>query len=168
MQNANQNKFTKFDASKYKVGIVVAQFNSDITAELLQSAQKMLASYGVPAKSVQVYDVAGVVEEPLVLQTLAKTKKYDCLIALGAVVKGETRHFDYVCKIVSEGVLRVTLDYSLPIGFGILTVENMEQAKARYDVGGSAAEAALQASKTIKEIKRRASKDGARAAPSSR
>ncbi|HLD61089.1 MAG TPA: 6,7-dimethyl-8-ribityllumazine synthase [Patescibacteria group bacterium] len=150
MHEAIRGKFEIFDASAYRVGIVVAQFNADITEELLKSAQEMLATYRVQEKNVTIARVAGCVEIPVVLKAMAESKKFDCLVALGTVVRGDTPHFDYVCKIVSEGVLRVMMDYGMPVGFGVLTLENMEQAKARFGVGGGAVEAAVQ---TVKEIK---------------
>lgn len=150
MQNAEMGKFKKFDAKNYKVGIVVAQFNSGITSELLASAKTMLKKYGVTKH--KVVHVAGSIEVPVVLQKMAKSKKFTCLVALGAVIRGETAHFDYVCKIVSEGVLRVMLDYNLPVGFGIITVDSEAQARARFGVGGGAVEAALQTARTLQEI----------------
>jgi len=153
MRQSQKIQFKKFNCSKYKVGIVSAQFNTDITSGLLASAKKMLAQYKVLPKNIKVEKVLGSIEIPLVLQQLAKTKQYDCLIAIGAIVKGETPHFDFVAKIVSEGVLRVMLDYSVPIGFGVLTANNIEQAKARIDAGGQAVEAALNSLRVIKNIK---------------
>lgn len=153
MRQSQKAQFKKFNCSKYKVGIVSAQFNTDITSGLLVSAKKMLAQYKVSPKNIRVEKVLGSIEIPLVLQQLAKTKQYDCLIAIGAIVKGETPHFDFVAKIVSEGVLRVMLDYSVPIGFGVLTANNIEQARARTDAGGQAVEAALNSLRVIKNIK---------------
>lgn len=153
MHQAERSQFEKFDASNYKVGIVVALFNSDITMALLNQALEMLKNYKVKADNIYFCKVAGSIEIPLILKTLAETKKYDCLIALGAVIRGETAHFDYVCKIVSEGVLKVMLDYGIPIGFGILTTNTLQQAQARIDAGAAAVEAALQSANIIKEIK---------------
>lgn len=153
MQQAKKARFKKFNCSKYKVGIVCAQFNAHITAGLLASAKKTLSLHKVLSKNIRVEKVAGCIEIPLVLQQLAKTKKYDCLIAVGAVIKGETPHFDYVAKIVAEGVLRVMLDYSIPIGFGVLMVNNFKQAKTRVSAGSQAAAAALNSLQAIKGIK---------------
>jgi len=153
MRQAKKIQFKKFNCSKYKVGIVSAQFNADIIEGLLVSAKKMLSQYKVQPKNIRVEKVAGSIEIPLVLQQLAKTRKYDCLIAIGAIVKGETPHFDFVAKIAAEGVLRVMLDYSLPIGFGVLTANNIEQARARTDAGGQAVEAVLNLLRVIKNIK---------------
>ncbi len=132
-----------FDASKMHVGIVRARFNEEITDALLKNAQTALAEYGVKEKNITVIAVPGSVEIPFALQVLAKTKKYDCLIALGSVIRGETPHFDYVCKMAQEGVLRVSLDFHIPIGFGLITANTPAQATARIDFGRDAALAAL-------------------------
>ncbi len=153
MQKVLKANFKSFDAKKYRVGIVVAQFNRDVTEGLLKSVEKKLAEYRVPKKNITICPVAGSVEMPVVLKAFAETGKYDCLVALGAVIRGDTAHFDYVCKIVSEGILRVMMDYGVPVGFGVLTMENKEQALVRFHVGGEAVEAALQTARTIKGIK---------------
>lgn len=152
MQYANTGEFKTFDASKYSVGIVVAQFNKHITEESLQSALKVLNEYKVPKDKINTLRVAGSAEIPVALQALAESKKYDCLLAIGTVIQGSTPHFDYVCKIVTEGILRVELDYNIPIGFGILTCANEEQAKSRANLGSEHMIAALQLTKSISEI----------------
>ena len=144
--------FKPFNASNYKVGIVVAQFNSEITDQLLASAIKTLKEYEVKPKNVAVYKVAGCVEIPVVLKKLAVSKKYDCLIALGAVIKGETDHYTAVNKIVCDGVLQVMLDHQIAIGFGVLMTANLKQAKARLDAGSSAVTAALQTARILKSM----------------
>lgn len=149
-QEKSRGKFPVFTAADYRVGIVVAQFNSQLTDKLLADARRVLARYRVPSKNITVVRVAGAVEIPLLLQTLAQENRYDCLIALGAIIRGETPHFEYVAKIVSEGVLRIMLDHHLPIGFGVLTIENTAQAKARLGSGGGAAEAALQNARLLR------------------
>lgn len=143
MQIKNHSGVT-IDGRKCKVGIVVSRFNQEITAELLKSAKDACEKSGVAAKSVSIVSVAGAVEIPYALQQLATQKKYNCLVALGCVIRGETPHFDYVCKMVQEGVLRVSLDYDIPIGFGVITTNNIKQAKARPHVGGEATLAALE------------------------
>ncbi len=142
-----QIKSTKqavFDASRFKVGVAVSRFNEEITAGLLESAIATFIEYKVKEKNIKIVSVAGSVEIPFALQKLAKTGKYRCLVALGAVIKGETEHYEYVCKMVQEGVLRVMLDHSIPVGFGILTTANLAQALARTKSGGGAAAAALE------------------------
>lgn len=153
MRQAQRGQFEKFDASSYRAGLVVARFNYDITEALLASARKMLARYKVPEKNIKVLRVVGSVEVPLVLQKLAQTKNYDFLVAIGAVIRGETAHFDYVAKIVSEGVLRVMLDCAIPIGFSVLTTDTRDQAVARVKAGGEAVRAAIHSAKTIKGIR---------------
>lgn len=139
-----QEKQNVFDASRLKVGIVVARFNQGITGEILEQALDALHEYKVKDKNIKIISVPGSVEIPFALQKLAKTKKYDCLVALGAVIKGETDHYLYVCKMAQEGVLRVMLDYEIPVGFGVLTVNNLEQAKVRVEIGAAASAAALE------------------------
>jgi len=139
-----QEKIKTFDAGRFKVGVVVARFNDGITSKLLESALATLKEYKVKEKNIKVISVPGSVEIPYVLAKIAKSKKYDCLIALGAVIKGETDHYTYVCKMIQEGVLKVMLDYTIPIGFGVLTTNNLAQAEARVQFGGGAAVAALE------------------------
>lgn len=152
MQKSARGEFKIFDAADYRVGIVIARFNADITTALLENAREKLAAYGVRPENIIERRVAGSIELPVALQALAQIKQYDCLIAIGAVVRGATPHFDYVCNIASEGILRVMLDYTIPIGFGVLTLERPEQAAERFIVGGWAAEAALQAARGVREI----------------
>ncbi len=135
------------DGRKLKVGIVVSRFNQEITRELLLSAMGVLAKCKVNYKNIRVVEVAGAVEVPYVLNKMAKAKKakkFDCLIALSCIIRGETPHFDYVCKMVQEGALEVMLEEDIPVGFGVLTMNNLKQAKARYHVGGEAALAAIE------------------------
>ena len=153
MKNAQREKFSPFRASDYKVAIVIARFNSGITDALLSSAEDALRLYAVPEKNIRIFKVAGAVEIPVILARLARTKKYDALIALGAVIKGDTPHFDYVAKIVAEGILRVMLDSQRPVGFGILTTNNLKQARERRSAGGEAVIAALHNARLLREIK---------------
>lgn len=132
------------NGSHLKVGIAVARFNQEIGDTLLASAQAELARAGVAPEHITVYSVPGSVELPFTLQKLALSKKYDCLVALGTVIKGETPHFDYVCKMVQEGILRVSLDQYIPIGFGLITANNLAQAQARPHLGAEAVRAAIE------------------------
>lgn len=139
-----QEKPNIFDASRFKVGIVVSRFNEEITEKLLTSALATIREFKVREKNIKVVKVPGSVEIPFVLQKLAKSRKYNCLVALGAVIKGETDHYAYVCKMVQEGVLRVMLDYEIPVGFGVLMTDTQARAEARVENGGGAAVAALE------------------------
>lgn len=143
MQIPNRPTIT-LDGRGIKVAIVVARFNHEITESLLESAMSKLYGCKVEEKDISVIHVPGCAEIPYTLQKMALTKKYDCLVALGCIIKGETPHFDYVCKMVQEGVLRVSLDHSKPVGFGIITANNPAQADARKHFGADAAAAALE------------------------
>lgn len=117
-----------------KVGIVVSTFNEFVTSRLEQGCVDKLLEY-VDSDGIELVQVPGAVELPIVLQRMAKLQKFDVLIALGAVIRGETSHYDYVCGQASQGCQRVMLDYNVPVIFGVLTTENREQALAR--VGGN-------------------------------
>ena len=152
-QQSSNIIFEKFNAEKWKVGIVVAGFNKDITDELLKSAKACCKDYKIPEKNITVHYVAGCVEIPLILKKLAETKRYKTLVALGTIIRGDTAHFEYVAKAVTEGVMRVQLDSGVPVGFGVLTLENKKQAQVRLKSGYGATEAALQSAKIIESIK---------------
>ncbi len=132
------------DGHTLTVGIVTARFNEEITHALHTHAIDRLHECNVEEKNIRSVTVAGAAEIPIALQKLARTKKYDCLIALGCVIRGETPHFEYVCTMVQQGILRVSLDEGIPIGFGIITVHTLEQALARKNLGADAASAALE------------------------
>ena len=110
MQHAKQADFKPFDAHDWKVGIVLAQFNKHITEEQYKSALIMAESYKIPFDNITTIRVAGAIEIPLALQKLAASGKYSALLTLGCIIQGETPHFDYVAKYVTEGILRVQLD----------------------------------------------------------
>lgn len=137
-------KVVSINGKGLTVGIAVTRFNEQVTKKLLEAAVKALEDSGVKKTAIKIIEIPGAVELPYTLQKLAKTKKYDCLVALGCVIRGDTPHFDYVCNMAQEGVLRVTLNYHIPIGFGVLTVNTQKQAEARYHVGAEAALAAIE------------------------
>lgn len=150
MQKATQAEFAPFEAGDWHIGIVVAQFNQEITNSLYESAIARANAYKINPENIKTIRVAGAVEIPLALQDLAESGQYDALLAIGCVINGETPHFEYVCKIVSEGVLRVQLDYHMPIGFGVLTCSTQAQAEARSHLGGDHLDATLQLAKTLR------------------
>ncbi len=152
MQHASQAEFTPFDAAGWRLGIVVAQFNRQITTNLLASAMARAADYKLQPHHITTVAVAGAVEIPLALQRLAVSGNYQALLAIGCVIKGDTPHFDYVCKLVSEGVLRVQLDYSMPVGFGILTCNTVAEAQARQILGGEHLDAVLQLARSLEAL----------------
>lgn len=119
---------------RFPVAIVVSKFNEEITHELKQGALKRLIDCGFTDQDITLVEVPGAVEIPLVAKKLAKKNAYGAIIALGAVIRGETTHYDYVCQQVSDGCQQVALEYEVPVVFGVLTTENEEQAWDR--VGG--------------------------------
>lgn len=117
-----------------KIAIVVSKFNEHITLPLLEGCMSQLNSYEIAITPADVTWVPGAVEIPLIAQRYAASGHYDAVICLGAVIRGETTHYDYVCQQVSYGCQRTALQYDLPVIFGVLTTENDEQAFDR--VGG--------------------------------
>ncbi|MDR3519340.1 MAG: 6,7-dimethyl-8-ribityllumazine synthase [Candidatus Pacebacteria bacterium] len=147
MQIKNKQKKVSaeyLDGTKVKVGIVLTRWNSDITDKLLENALEALKKSKVNSRNIRVAHVSGAVEIPFALHKLAKSREFDFLVALGCVIKGDTPHFDYVCKMAQEGALKVMIEDNIPVGFGVLTVNNLEQTKERIHVGGEAALAALE------------------------
>lgn len=134
-------------AAKMKVGVVMSRFNEEITGKLLAGALEALARAGVPDANVVVAKVPGAWEVPFVLGEMAKRGGFDALVAVGAVIRGETAHFDYVAAGFNDGALRVMLDHGIPVGNGVLTTEDEAQAEARAGGahGNKGAEAALAA-----------------------
>ena len=137
----------KLVAEGMKIGIVCARFNEFITSKLLGGAMDALVRHGVADSDVAW--VPGAFEIPLAAQKMAATGKYDAILCLGAVIKGSTSHYDYVCAEVSKGIATVSLSSGLPVLFGVLTTDNIEQAIERagtkagnkgYDVAVSAIE----------------------------
>lgn len=114
-----------------KVGIVVARFNEFITNKLLGGAVDGLTRHGVADENITTAWVPGAFEIPLIAEKMAKSGKYDAIICLGAVIRGATSHYDYVCNEVSKGVAQVALQAEIPVLFGVVTTENIEQAIER-------------------------------------
>ena len=112
-------------------GIVVARFNEFINSKLLAGATDALQRHGVEAEDIDIAWVPGAYEIPLIAQKMAASKKYDAVICLGTVIRGSTPHFDYVCAEVSKGVAQIGLHTGIPVMFGVLTTETIEQAIER-------------------------------------
>jgi 6,7-dimethyl-8-ribityllumazine synthase len=123
------------EGRELRFGIVVSRFNRSITAPLLAGALEALAAHGVDDANIVVAHVPGAFEIPFATRELARTKRYHALVCLGAVVRGETPHFDYICDEVTRGVGRVVADYGVPAAFGVLTTDTIEQALARAGEG---------------------------------
>ena len=121
----------KLVSQNIKVGIVAARFNEFITSKLLSGAMDGLLRHDVQDADVHVAWVPGAFEIPLVASKMAKSGKYDAVICLGAVIRGSTSHYDYVCNEVSKGIAKVSLESGVPVLFGVLTTENIEQAIER-------------------------------------
>lgn len=130
-----------------RFAVVVSRFNSLVTERLLAGALDAFARHGVPEEAVDVARVPGAFEIPLVAERLASSGAYGAVVALGAVVRGETSHYDHVCQAVTSGVLRASLDTGVPVLFGVLTTDTMEQAldRAGGKAGNKGAEAAVAA-----------------------
>ena len=139
-------------ATGLRLGIVASRFNLEIVDRLLKGARTACREMGLP--KVKVVRVPGTFEIPIVTACLAATGKFDGLVALGCVIRGETAHFEYISREATAGIGRVALDYGIPIGFGLLTVDTDEQALARCGPGPSnkGAEAARAVVETIRAI----------------
>lgn len=159
MFKLGQTYVGKLRGTEVKVGIVVSRFNELITKKLLEGAKESLIQYDVKEENISVVEVPGAYEIPLVAQALAKKEDIDAVITLGAVIRGETPHFDFVSNEVASGVSRIALDYDKPVIFGVLTTDTIEQALARTGVkfgnkGSEAATAAIEMINVLKEIEK--------------
>lgn len=135
------------------VGVVVARFNGELTSELLARALDELERAGVGREAVTVIPVPGAFELPLAAMALAKTRRYSCIVALGAVVRGETPHFEYVASEAASGLQLAGLETGVPVAFGVLTTENEEQARARLDKGAEAVRTALEMADVFSQLR---------------
>jgi len=141
-----------------KVGIVCSRFNEFVVNALLDGAKRGLAKHGVKDKNIEVFWVPGAFEIPVMTRLMALSRKYDALVTLGAVIRGETAHFEYVAGPCAEGIMQVQLETLVPIGFGVLTVESVEQAAERSraddtNKGFEAAEVAIEMVSTMRRWK---------------
>ena len=118
-------------AERLKIGIVAARFNEFIVSKLIGGAEDALKRHGVREDDIELAWVPGAFEIPLIAQKMANSKKYDAVICLGAVIKGATSHYDYVCAEVSKGIATVSLNSNIPVMFGVLTTDSIEQAIER-------------------------------------
>lgn len=121
----------KLVSKDVKIGIIAARFNEFITSKLLGGAVDALKRHDVDEEDIEVAWVPGAFEIPLIASKMAKSKKYDAIICLGAVIRGNTTHYDYVCSEVSKGIAHVSLNSDIPVMFGVITTENIEQAIER-------------------------------------
>ena len=145
----------KFDGRDVRIAIVAGRFNEFITSKLVGGALDVLKRNDVSEENIDIAWVPGAFEIPLIAKKLANTQKYDAIITLGAVIKGSTPHFDYVCSEVSKGVAQISLQSELPVIFGVLTTNNIEEAieRAGTKAGNKGADAAFSAIEMINLIK---------------
>lgn len=143
----------RLNGKKLNIGIVQARFNADITNALAKACKTELLALGVAEKDIDHVTVPGALEVPVALQAMAEKGKYDALIALGCIIRGETYHFELVANESGAGVTRISLDYQLPVANAILTTENLEQAIARQtDKGRDAAQVAVEMANLLESI----------------
>jgi 6,7-dimethyl-8-ribityllumazine synthase len=126
------------------VGVVVSRFNGGVTNQLLRRALEALTDAGVSNEGITVLPVPGAFELPLAAMALAKTRRYACIVALGAIVRGETPHFDYVAAECASGLQLAGIETGVPVAFGVLTVDNVAQAEARIERAADAVRSALE------------------------
>ena len=145
----------KFNGKGIKIGIVAGRFNEFITSKLVGGAVDVLKRNDVNDEDIDIAWVPGAFEIPLITKKMAESKKYDAIITLGAVIKGSTPHFDYVCAEVSKGVAQISLQTALPIMFGVLTTNNIEEAieRAGTKAGNKGSDVAFGALEMIDLIK---------------
>jgi len=144
-------------AQGLKFGVVVARFNEFISSRLLDGAQDALLRHGAKEEDIEMAWTPGSFEIPLIAQKMAESKKYDAVICLGAIIRGGTPHFDYVAAEASKGIAKVSLDTGVPVIFGIITADTLEQAIERAGVkegnmGAKAAVSAIEMANLIKSL----------------
>ena len=153
MQDANKGQAADLDGQELHIGIVRARFNEPVTAQLAQSCVAELRALGVADEHITHLTVPGALEVPLALAALADSERFDALVAVGCIVRGETYHFELVANESGAGVSRVALDHRIPIANAILTVENEAQAWARADEKGrDAARVAVEMARLMEDL----------------
>jgi 6,7-dimethyl-8-ribityllumazine synthase len=139
--------------TRKRVAIVLSRFNGDVTNRLLESAFAELGRVGIDRENVTVMPVPGAFELPLGAMALAKTRRYVAIVALGCVIRGETAHFEYVAGEAASGLQLAALETGVPVAFGVLTTDTLEQAMARTDKGGEAVRTALEMADLFNQIR---------------
>jgi len=153
MQGASKGQGADLDGQDLRIGVVQARFNEPLTTRLVQSCLAELAALGVSGDHVAHVTVPGALEVPIALAAMADSERYDALVAVGCIVRGETYHFELVANESGAGVTRVALDHRIPIANAILTVENEAQAWARADEKGrDAARVAVEMAKLMEDL----------------
>lgn len=153
MFGAEKGSADKLDGKKLSIGIVQSRFNESVTNALAEACKQELAALGVEEKNITHLLVPGALEIPCALQALAESEKYDALVALGCIIRGETYHFELVANESGSAVTRLALDYQLPIANAILTTENLAQAQLRQkEKGRDAARVAIEMANLLNEL----------------
>ena len=142
-------------SENFKIGIVASRFNDFVVGRLIDGALDGLKRHNVKDGNITLAQVPGAFEIPVAAKKMAASKKFDAIICLGAVIRGATSHYDYVCNEVSKGIAQVSLEYGMPVLFGVLTTENIEQAVERSGskAGNKGTECALAAIEMIQLLK---------------
>jgi 6,7-dimethyl-8-ribityllumazine synthase len=135
------------------VAVVVAKFNGDVTSRLLERALAELEEAGIQPEAVTIVPVPGAFELPLAAIALAKTRRYACIVALGCVIRGETPHFEYVAGEAASGLQLAAIETGVPVSFGVLTTESVEQAEARIDRAADAVRSALEMADIFSQLR---------------
>ena len=141
------------DGTRRGVAIVASRFNGEVTNKLLAAALEELDEAGVRREAVTVMPVPGAFELPLAAMALAKTRRYACVVALGCVVRGETPHFDFIASEAASGLQLAALETGVPVAFGVLTVDVVEQAEARVSKGAEAVRTALEMADAFAQLR---------------
>jgi 6,7-dimethyl-8-ribityllumazine synthase len=146
------------DGTRRGVAIVASRYNGEITNKLLASALEELAEAGVPREAITVMPVPGAFELPLAAMALAKTRRFACVVALGCIVRGETPHFEFIASEAASGLQLAALETGVPVAFGVLTVDVVEQAEARVSKGAEAVRTALEMADAFSQLRASASR----------
>ncbi|TMM10736.1 MAG: 6,7-dimethyl-8-ribityllumazine synthase [Actinobacteria bacterium] len=141
------------NGTRKRIAIVLSRFNGDVTNRLLESALAELERVGIAREHVTVMPVPGAFELPLGAMALAKTRRYVAVVALGCVIRGETAHFEYVAGEAASGLQLAALETGVPVAFGVLTTENLEQAMARSGKGAEAVRTALEMADLFNQLR---------------
>jgi 6,7-dimethyl-8-ribityllumazine synthase len=143
----------KADGGRRAVGVVVSRFNGAVTSKLLEGALAQLESAGVAKEAITIMPVPGAFELPIAAMALAKTRRYACVVALGCVIRGDTPHFDFVAGEAASGLQLAALETGVPVAFGLLTLEQAEQADDRLDKGAEAVRTGLEMADVFAQLR---------------
>ena len=146
------------EGGRRAVGVVVSRFNGSVTTQLLDGALAELATAGVRQEAITIMVVPGAFELPLAATALAKTRRFACIVALGCVIRGDTPHFDYVSSEAASGLQLAALETGVPVSFGLLTLDRVEQAEARIGKGAEAVRSALEMADLFAHLRAAASR----------